>query len=171
MPKLALGNRGSRRRVPSPRGAAWAFGLMLCAACASAVAASGKCKLAKFTEFPIMMNEMSPETVAKINGTEVRLTIDTGSFYSLLDPYKASALGLKVSPAPVAFTGRAFGVRVCVLPHARSRSSRFRTSLSTIWNLSFRTIALPGAESWKALAATSCNLATQNTILRAVSRD
>ena len=112
MPQLALGNRGSRRRVPSPRGAAWAFGLMLCAACASAVAASGKCKLAKFTEFPIMMNEMSPETVAKINGTEVRLTIDTGSFYSLLDPYKASALGLKVSPAPVAFTGKAFGVRV-----------------------------------------------------------
>ncbi len=85
---------------------------MLCAACAPAVAASGKCKLAKFTEFPIMMNEMSPETVAKINGTEVRLTIDTGSFYSLLDPYKASALGLKVSPAPVAFTGKAFGVRV-----------------------------------------------------------
>ena len=112
MRELALGNRGFRRRVPKPRRAAWVVGLMLCAACAPAVAASGKCKLAKFTEFPIVMNEGSPETVAKINGTEVRLIVDTGSFYSLLDPYKASALGLKVSPAPVAFTGKAFGVRV-----------------------------------------------------------
>jgi tetratricopeptide (TPR) repeat protein len=112
MPQLALGNRGSRRRVPSLRRAAWAFGLMLCAACAPALAASGKCKLAKFAEFPIMMNERSPETVAKINGTEVRLIVDTGSFYSLLDPYKASALGLKASPAPVAYTGKAFGVHL-----------------------------------------------------------
>jgi tetratricopeptide (TPR) repeat protein len=85
---------------------------MLCAACAPALAASGKCKLAKFAEFPIMMNERSPETVAKINGTEVRLIVDTGSFYSLLDPYKASALGLKASPAPVAYTGKAFGVHL-----------------------------------------------------------
>jgi tetratricopeptide (TPR) repeat protein len=112
MPKLALGNRGFRGSVPNPRRAAWAFGLMLCAACAPALAASGKCKLGKFAEFPIMMNERSPETVAKINGTEVRLIVDTGSFYSLLDPYKASALGLKLSPAPVAYTGKAFGVHL-----------------------------------------------------------
>jgi tetratricopeptide (TPR) repeat protein len=112
MPKPARGKRGFRRRVPSLRRAAWAFGLMLCAACAPALAASGKCKLAKFAEFPIMMNERSPETVAKINGTEVRLIVDTGSFYSLLDPYKASALGLKASPAPVAYTGKAFGVHL-----------------------------------------------------------
>ena len=112
MPKPARGERGFRRRVPSLRRAAWAFGLMLCAACAPALAASGKCKLAKFAEFPIMMNERSPETVAKINGTEVRLIVDTGSFYSLLDPYKASALGLKASPAPVAYTGKAFGVHL-----------------------------------------------------------
>jgi tetratricopeptide (TPR) repeat protein len=112
MRELALGNCGFRRRVPKPRRAAWVVGLMLCAACAPALAASGKCKLAKFTEFPIVMNEGSPETVAKINGTEVRLIVDTGSFYSLLDPYKASALGLKASPAPVAYTGKAFGVHL-----------------------------------------------------------
>jgi Aspartyl protease len=110
MSKLARGKRGYRRCVLSLRRTAWAVA-MLCAACAPALAASGKCKLAKFAEFPIMMNERSPETVAKINGTEVRLIVDTGSL-SLLDPYKASALGLKAYPAPVVFTGKDLGVHV-----------------------------------------------------------
>jgi tetratricopeptide (TPR) repeat protein len=114
MPKPARGKRGFRRWVLSLRRAAWAFGLMLCAACAPAVAASGKCKLGKMVEFPVTMNQMAPETAAKINGTDVRFIIDSGAFYSSLDPGSASSLGLRVHPAPVGFYTTGIGGRVAV---------------------------------------------------------
>jgi tetratricopeptide (TPR) repeat protein len=112
MRKSARRNRGFRRCVPGIRRAAWTLGLMLCAASAPAPAAPGKCKLAKFAEFPVIMNEMSPETVANINGTEARMIVDTGGLYSLFDTDKASALGLKVFPAPGLFAGHMGSVPV-----------------------------------------------------------
>jgi tetratricopeptide (TPR) repeat protein len=112
MPEVARGNRASRRRLVNLRWAAWAFGFMICAACAPALAASGKCKLGQMAEFPVMMDRMSPEIAAKINGTDVRLIIDSGSFYSSLDAGSASALGLHVYPAPAGFYGQAIGGRV-----------------------------------------------------------
>jgi tetratricopeptide (TPR) repeat protein len=114
MPKLVRRNSGCRRCMPSLRRAAWAFGLMLCAACAPALAASGKCKLGKMVEFPVTMNQMAPETVAKINGTDVRLIIDSGAFYSSLDPGSASSLGLRVHPAPVDFYATGVGGRAAL---------------------------------------------------------
>ena len=97
--------RGFGSCAPGFDRAAGAFGFMLCAACAPALAASGKCKLGKMAEFPVTMSQMSPETVAKINGTDVRFIIDSGAFYSVLDSASAAALGLHVYPAPVGFYG------------------------------------------------------------------
>jgi tetratricopeptide (TPR) repeat protein len=114
MRELALGNRGFRRRVPKPRRAAWVVGLMLCAACAPAVAASGKCKLGQMVEFQVTMDQMAPEVAAKINGTDVRLIIDSGAFYSSLDPGSASSLGLRIHPAPLGFYTTGVGGRVDV---------------------------------------------------------
>jgi tetratricopeptide (TPR) repeat protein/predicted aspartyl protease len=112
MHEPARGNRGVRPCVLSPRRASWAFGLMLCVACGPAVAGSAKCKLGKMAELPVTMNQMAPEIVAKINGTDVRLIIDSGSFYSMIDAGSASSLGLHVYTAPDIFNGQAVGGQV-----------------------------------------------------------
>jgi tetratricopeptide (TPR) repeat protein len=112
MSKLARGNRGIRRCVPIHR-AAWALGLLSCA-CVPALAASGKCKLGKMVEFPVTMNQMSPETGARINGTDVRFVIDSGAFYSSLDAGSASSLGLRLYPAPVGFYETGVGGRAAI---------------------------------------------------------
>ena len=103
MSKLARGKRGFRRCVRSFRRAPWVLALILCAACAPALAASGKCKLGQMVEFHVTMDQMAPEIAAKINGTDVRLMIDSGMFYSSLDPGSASSLGLRLHPAPIGF--------------------------------------------------------------------
>jgi tetratricopeptide (TPR) repeat protein len=109
MSEPVRGNRGLRRCLPCLRRAAWVFGFMLCAAGAPALAATGKCKLGQMAQFQVTMSQMSPEIVAKINGTEERLIIDSGSFFSMIDAASASALGLHVRPAPVGFYGRGIG--------------------------------------------------------------
>jgi tetratricopeptide (TPR) repeat protein/predicted aspartyl protease len=109
MSEPVRGNRGLRPCLPCLRRAAWVFGLMICAAGAPALAASGKCKLGKMVEFPVTMNQMAPETEAKINGTDVRFMIDSGSFYSSLDAGSAASLKLHVYPAPVGFYGQGVG--------------------------------------------------------------
>jgi tetratricopeptide (TPR) repeat protein/predicted aspartyl protease len=112
MSKLCRGNRGFRRCVPGTRRAAWALGLMLCAIGAPALAASGKCKLGKMVEFQVTMDQQAPEIAAKINGTDVKLIIDSGAFFSSLDPGSASSLGLRLHPAPVGFYEIGVGGRV-----------------------------------------------------------
>jgi tetratricopeptide (TPR) repeat protein/predicted aspartyl protease len=109
MPRLVCRHRSFRVFLPGPPRAVWAVGLMLSAACAPALAASGKCKLGKLAEFPVTMNQMSPEIVAKINGADARLVVDSGAFYSILDGGSAAALGLHVHPAPGNLIGKAVG--------------------------------------------------------------
>jgi len=109
MSKLACGNRGVLRCVARFRRAVWVVGLLLCAAGAPAPAAFGNCKLGKMVEIPVTMDQMAPETVAKINGTAARFVIDSGAFYNVMDAGSASALGLHVYPAPGIFTGKAVG--------------------------------------------------------------
>jgi tetratricopeptide (TPR) repeat protein/predicted aspartyl protease len=134
MPQLALGNRGSRRRVPSLRRAAWAFGLMVCAACAPALAASGKCKLGKMVEFQVTMEQMAPVIAAKVNGTDVRLMIDSGMFYSSLDPGSASSLGLRLHPAPIGFYVTGIGGRAAV---SLAKVDEFTVPGLTLHNMEF----------------------------------
>ena len=134
MLRLARKIRGFRRCVPNLRRPAWVFGLIICASCTPALAGSGQCKLGKMVEFPVTMNQMSPEIVAKINGSEVRLIIDSGMFYSSLDAGSASALGLRVHPAPVGFYGTAIGGRVAL---SITNVSEFTLPGLTLHNIEF----------------------------------
>lgn len=133
MPELVRGNHGSHS-LPTLRRAARVFALMICGACAPAVAASGKCKLGQMAEFPVTMDRMSPEIVAKINGTDVKLIIDSGSFYSSLDAGSAAALGLHVYPAPVGFYGQAIGGKVT---WSITKVSEFTLPRGTLHDLDF----------------------------------
>jgi tetratricopeptide (TPR) repeat protein/predicted aspartyl protease len=75
---------------------------MLCAACAPALAA-GNCQLDQMVEFPITMVDLRPQMTAKINGTDVRLLVDSGAFYSTLSPASAAELNLQTRPMPAGF--------------------------------------------------------------------
>jgi len=67
--------------------------LLIFAACAPALAAS-KCMLGKLVEFPITMVDLRPQVSAKINGTDVRLMVDSGAWFSTLSPASAAELNL-----------------------------------------------------------------------------
>jgi tetratricopeptide (TPR) repeat protein/predicted aspartyl protease len=103
MLELARGNRGVHRCLPGLHRSAWAFGFMICAACAPALAASGKCKLGKIFEFPITMTGMGPITTAKVNGTDVKFMVDSGAFWSIISSASAAELKLSTHPAPFGF--------------------------------------------------------------------
>jgi tetratricopeptide (TPR) repeat protein/predicted aspartyl protease len=61
---------------------------------------AGQCALGKLVEFPITMVDLVPQMTAKINGTDVRLMVDTGAFYSFISPASAAELNLSTHPAP-----------------------------------------------------------------------
>jgi tetratricopeptide (TPR) repeat protein/predicted aspartyl protease len=100
MLRFTRGDCGARRCVPNLRRRALEF--MLCAACAPGLAV-GKCQLAQMVEFPITMVDLRPEMTAKINGTDVRLLVDSGAFYSTLSPASAAELNLQTRPMPTGF--------------------------------------------------------------------
>lgn len=64
---------------------------------------AGQCKLGKLAEFPITMVDLRPQMIAKINGTDVRLMVDSGSFFSIISPASAAELNLSTRPAPFGF--------------------------------------------------------------------
>jgi tetratricopeptide (TPR) repeat protein len=108
MPKLVRKNRGLRRGAPKLRRAARALGLMISAACALCAlmtpeSLAGQCKLGKLVEFPITMVDLRPQMTAKINGTDVRLMVDSGAFFSVISPASAAELHLPTRPAPFGF--------------------------------------------------------------------
>jgi tetratricopeptide (TPR) repeat protein len=100
MPRFTRPGSGVRRCGPHLRRRA--FELMLCAACAPALAA-GKCQLAQMVEFPITMVDLRPEMSAKINGTDVRLLVDSGAFFSILSPASAAELNLPTHAMPTGY--------------------------------------------------------------------
>ncbi|MEO7052503.1 MAG: aspartyl protease family protein [Rhodanobacter sp.] len=83
--------------------------LRLCCLVISAVLASqvraGACQLLKYGTLPVEMLNGQPTTMVKINGSDTRFVLDTGSFFDLMSRANALALGLQLRPAP-------FGYRV-----------------------------------------------------------
>jgi tetratricopeptide (TPR) repeat protein len=65
----------------------------------SALAAKA-CKLAQLAELPITMDGTTPLVAAKINGSDVRLLVDSGAFYSVLSPASAAELKLHLHQPP-----------------------------------------------------------------------
>jgi len=64
---------------------------------------AGECKLGKIIEFPITMVDLRPQMTAKINGTDVRFMVDSGSFFSIISPASAAELNLSTYSAPFGF--------------------------------------------------------------------
>lgn len=73
------------------RWAAWSMVFVVFAS-----AASAECKLYKALEMPVDMEGLRPEVAARIEGTEVKLLVDTGAFFNMLSP--ATARKLKLAP-------------------------------------------------------------------------
>ncbi len=62
---------------------------------------AGQCALGKLVEFPITMVDLVPQMTAKINGTDVRLLVDSGANFSNISPASAAELNLATRPAPM----------------------------------------------------------------------
>jgi len=88
--------------------------LTLCYIGQLALAGDAKCKLGEMVKFPITMSGLRPLVNAKINGTDVRFILDSGAFYSMINPASAAALKLHTYPAPPGFlvTGIGGAIRV-----------------------------------------------------------
>jgi tetratricopeptide (TPR) repeat protein len=74
--------------------------LMALALVAAAPPAVAKCLLQKVADLPVTMVGPRPVVSAKINGVDVRLFIDTGSFANTLNPDAAARIGLSAGPLP-----------------------------------------------------------------------
>lgn len=72
-------------------------GLALCLGTKAALAG---CTVGKIGELPVTMVDMQPMTDAKINGQDVRFVVDSGAFYSVISPGRATELGLKPEGLP-----------------------------------------------------------------------
>jgi tetratricopeptide (TPR) repeat protein/predicted aspartyl protease len=65
-----------------------------------APAAAAKCQLQKVAETPVTMVGLRPMISAKVNGVDVRLFIDTGSFFSTLNPATVRRIGMPTEALP-----------------------------------------------------------------------
>ena len=72
----------------------------------AAPSAFAKCTLQKFTDLPVTMVGLRPVITVKINGAEVKLFIDTGSFANTLNPDVAARIGLRLTDLPPDFVIR-----------------------------------------------------------------
>jgi len=81
----------------------WRLGLTgICLLLASQVRA-GTCHLMSYGTLPVTMVGETATTVAKINGKDTRLILDTGAFYNTMPRAEALSLGLRLRPAPDGF--------------------------------------------------------------------
>jgi predicted aspartyl protease len=62
-----------------------------------------KCILQKLADLPVTMVGLRPVVSAKINGVDVKLFIDTGSFANTLNPEIAARIGLRLTDLPPEF--------------------------------------------------------------------
>jgi tetratricopeptide (TPR) repeat protein len=74
----------------------------LLALAALPTAAFADCTLAKLAELPVTMQGLRPVVPVKINGTDARLIVDSGAFYSMLSPGSAAELQLRLEAPPYA---------------------------------------------------------------------
>jgi tetratricopeptide (TPR) repeat protein len=63
-------------------------------------AATAACTLGKIAELPVTMDGLTPTVPATLDGVDVTLIADSGSFFSMLTPQGAKKAGLKPIPAP-----------------------------------------------------------------------
>ena len=61
------------------------------------------CHLKNFGTLPVEMVGERATTMVKINGSDTRFILDTGAFFNTMSSANASALGLKLQPAPFGY--------------------------------------------------------------------
>jgi tetratricopeptide (TPR) repeat protein len=82
--------------------------LLLAPIVTSPTPAFAGCTLAKLADLPVTMEDERPVMPVKINGTDTRLMVDSGAFYSMLSPGSAAELKLKLELPPHDF--RVWGI-------------------------------------------------------------
>jgi len=61
-------------------------------------AAAASCTLQKIADLPVTMSGLNGTIPAQIDGQDARFFIDTGSFFSVMNPASAAKFGLKLGP-------------------------------------------------------------------------
>jgi tetratricopeptide (TPR) repeat protein/predicted aspartyl protease len=107
-------SRHRRSSLTMPQRLVWVLSLMVWFTGAPALAGAAKCKLAEMVRFPITMSDLRPMVNAKINGTDVRFSLDSGAFFSMISPASAAGLKLRTYPAPPGFYVTGIGGRIHV---------------------------------------------------------
>ncbi|THD82030.1 MAG: tetratricopeptide repeat protein [Phenylobacterium sp.] len=72
-------------------------------------AAPERCDLGKFAELPVTMVGMRPRVDVKIDGVDTPFTVDSGSFFSVMNRATVQRLGLSTKMAPFGFAVRGAG--------------------------------------------------------------
>jgi predicted aspartyl protease len=70
------------------------------AATGNAGAAEHLCQIGKLLELPVIMVDRRPTVMATLDGHPLRLTVDSGAFFSSLSPSVAARYGFERHPAP-----------------------------------------------------------------------
>jgi tetratricopeptide (TPR) repeat protein/predicted aspartyl protease len=107
-------SRHSRPSLTMRRRLVWVLSLMVWFTGAPALAGAAKCRLGEMVKFPITMYDLRPMVRAKINGTDVMFSLDSGAFYSMISPASAAVLKLRTYPAPAGFYVTGIGGRIHV---------------------------------------------------------
>ncbi len=65
----------------------------------------GACKMAQFLTLPVTMDGYKAVVTVQLNGMEAHLALDTGAFFSMLNPETAKRMGLRIGTSPVLMGG------------------------------------------------------------------
>ena len=71
---------------------------------AAGSAARAACQLQRYVELPVTVERGGAVVKAKLNGADTRLTVDTGAFFSMLNPSAVTKFGLRTGPLPSSLT-------------------------------------------------------------------
>jgi predicted aspartyl protease len=85
--------------LPTVQKTFW-FAVAIGACLAGSYVFAGACDMQQYLELPVTMMGLYPTVDAKINGTDVRLKIDSGAYYSSISTASAAELKLPTTPRP-----------------------------------------------------------------------
>lgn len=78
---------------------AWCLALLAALSAGGAPPAAATCKI-KVMELPVRLVDRRPVATLQLNGVEVPMLVDSGAFYSMLNPTTAAQLNLPLSELP-----------------------------------------------------------------------
>ncbi|HXQ14177.1 MAG TPA: aspartyl protease family protein [Caulobacteraceae bacterium] len=76
------------------------IGVALALGLVAAGSARAACQLQQYVQLPVTIEGGGAVVSAKLNGADARLTVDTGAFFSMLNPSAVAKFGLRTEPLP-----------------------------------------------------------------------